>query len=135
MSSIGARLKDIRLKKGLSLEEAHAKTKLNVTILKAIEENNLVQVSPVYIKGFIKIYCEFLGVDPLEYSPDSRTPLPHAVAPKVKEQPEAPPVSSAPKMPSFRFQLDIRVWIALGVAVVAGLLFLSFKNLHKGAGR
>ena len=65
--SNGARLKEIRLKKGLSLEDAHKKTKIHTTILKAIEEDNLAHMSPIYIKGFLKIYCKFLDVDPREF--------------------------------------------------------------------
>ncbi len=72
MESPGKRLKEVRLKKGLSLEEAHKKTKINLNILKAIEEDNLANLSPVYLKGFLKIYCNFLGVDPKDYMPGYR---------------------------------------------------------------
>ncbi len=70
MESAGARLKKLRLEKGLSLEEAHKKTKVHLNILKSIEEDSFVNLSPVYIRGFLKIYCQFLGVDPREYMPD-----------------------------------------------------------------
>lgn len=65
--SAGARLKKIRLEKGLSLEEVHKKTKIHLNILRAVEEDSLIDFSPVYIKGFLKIYCKFLGVDPKNY--------------------------------------------------------------------
>jgi cytoskeletal protein RodZ len=74
MESTGARLKKIRLEKGVSLEEVRKKTKLHLNILKAIEEDSLVDFSPVYIKGFLKIYCQFLGVDPKGYIPDYKEP-------------------------------------------------------------
>lgn len=64
MESTGAKLKNLRLQKGLSLEDVHKKTKIHLNILKAIEEDSLVNFSPVYIKGFLKIYCKLLGVDP-----------------------------------------------------------------------
>lgn len=67
MSSVGEKLKKIRLEKGLSLEEVHKKTKIHKDILKAIEEDTVVNVSPIYLKGFLKIYCKFLGVDPSEF--------------------------------------------------------------------
>src|SRR3989338_7892361 len=70
MESAGAKLKSARLQKGLSLEEAHKKTKIHLNILKAIEEDSLINFSPVYIKGFLKIYCKFLGVDPRDCMPD-----------------------------------------------------------------
>jgi|GEM_PF-279957 len=67
MESPGARLKQVRLEKGCSLEEAHKKTKIHMHIIQAIEEDSVANISPVYLKGFIKIYCAFLGVDPGEY--------------------------------------------------------------------
>lgn len=67
MESAGARLKKIRLEKGLSLEEAHSKTKIRLNILKAIEEDSLINLNPVYVKGFLKIYCNFLGQDPKDF--------------------------------------------------------------------
>lgn len=67
MESAGARLKKVRLEKGLSLEEVHRKTKIHLNILKAIEEDSLIDFNPVYVKGFLKIYCNFLGQDPKDY--------------------------------------------------------------------
>ncbi len=70
MDSRGERLKKIRLEKGISLEEAQKKTKIHLNILKAIEGEGLTDLSPVYLKGFLKIYCGFLGVDPKDYISD-----------------------------------------------------------------
>jgi cytoskeleton protein RodZ len=67
METAGARLKKLRLEKGFSLEEVQKKTKIHPDVLKSIEEDSLVNLNPVYIKGFVKIYCGFLGVDPGEY--------------------------------------------------------------------
>ncbi|MCM8795894.1 MAG: DUF4115 domain-containing protein [Candidatus Omnitrophica bacterium] len=67
MERIGERLKKIRLQKGLTLEEVHKKTKIHLSILKAIEENQTIDLSPVYLKGFLKIYGKFLGLDPEDY--------------------------------------------------------------------
>ncbi len=67
METAGARLKKLRLEKGISLEEVQKKTKIHLDLLKSIEDDSLVNLNPVYIKGFVKIYCEFLGVAPGEY--------------------------------------------------------------------
>ncbi|PIP18814.1 MAG: hypothetical protein COT38_01270 [Candidatus Omnitrophica bacterium CG08_land_8_20_14_0_20_41_16] len=67
---IGERLKKIRQEKGLTLEDLHKKTRVHLNILKAIEGETLTNLSPVYLKGFIKIYCKALGLDPKEYIPD-----------------------------------------------------------------
>jgi len=74
MESPGARLKKIRLEKGLSLEEAHKKTKIHLNVLRALEEDSLIDFNPVYVKGFLKIYCNFLGLDPKDYIPDYQEP-------------------------------------------------------------
>lgn len=70
MESAGERLKKIRLEKGLSLEEAQKKTRVHLNILKAIEGDTVTNLNPVYLKGFLKIYCKFLGVDAKNYAID-----------------------------------------------------------------
>lgn len=80
MESIGTRLRQLRLEKGLSLEDVHKQTKIHLNILKALEEDSLVNFSPIYIKGFLKIYCNFLGIDPKtvisEYKENKNKPEP-----------------------------------------------------------
>lgn len=74
MVSPGTQLKKIRLEKGISLEEVQKKTKIHLNILKAIEGDSLTHLSPVYLKGFLKIYCHFLGVDPHDYIAGPKEP-------------------------------------------------------------
>jgi len=77
MEPAGARLKKIRQELGLSLEEVQKKTKIHLNILKAIEGDSLTNLSPIYLKGFLKIYCKFLGVDPKDYIPDYKETQSH----------------------------------------------------------
>jgi cytoskeletal protein RodZ len=67
---IGERLKKIRQEKGLTLEDLQKKTKVHLNILKAIEGETLTNLSPIYLKGFIKIYCKALDLEPKDYIPD-----------------------------------------------------------------
>ncbi|MCU0666825.1 MAG: DUF4115 domain-containing protein [Candidatus Omnitrophica bacterium] len=69
---IGNRLKEIRLSKGLTLEDVHKKTKIHLNILRSIEEDNFVSVDPIYLKGFLKIYAQSLGQDYKEFVPESK---------------------------------------------------------------
>jgi cytoskeletal protein RodZ len=82
METAGARLKKLRLEKGISLEEVQKKTKIQLEVLKSIEDDTLVNLNPVYIKGFVKIYCEFLGVVPTEFLSGSKDG--GAVIPSIK---------------------------------------------------
>lgn len=70
----GEKLKKIRLEKGISLEEVHKKTKIQLNILKAIEGESITSLSPVYLKSFLKIYCKFLGVEPQEFMKEYQEP-------------------------------------------------------------
>ena len=76
---IGERLKKIRQEKGLTLEDLHKKTKVHLNILKAIEGETLTNLSPIYLKGFIKIYCKALGIEPKDYLPDYKDSSPSVV--------------------------------------------------------
>lgn len=60
----GEILKETRESKGLPLTTVHEVTKIPMDVLKAIEEGYSVRtLSPFYLKGFIKMYAEHLGVD------------------------------------------------------------------------
>ncbi len=67
IQTAGARLKQLRLEKGISLEEVQKKTKIHLNVLRAIEGDSLSDLSPIYLKSFIKIYCNCLGVDSKDY--------------------------------------------------------------------
>ena len=86
---IGEKLKKVRQNKGLSLEDIQKKTKIHLNILKAIEGESLTNLSPIYLKGFLKIYCKFLGLDPKECIPDykesSSLPIKKAAAASREE--------------------------------------------------
>ncbi len=77
IETAGSRLKKIRQERGLSLEDVQKKTKIHLNVLRAIEGDSISDLSPIYLKGFIKIYCTSLGLDPKEYteSSQSRTPV------------------------------------------------------------
>lgn len=85
MESSGARLKRIRLEKGLSLEDVQKKTKMHLNVLNAIEGDSISDLSPIYLRSFIKLYCNFLGVDPKDYL--SEVKQASVVKPSVKQAP------------------------------------------------
>lgn len=61
----GEKLRQSRELKGVSLEEAQNKTKIHIGVLRALEKGEVPRnVNPIYLKGFLKIYANFLGLDP-----------------------------------------------------------------------
>ena len=94
MESVGARIKKLRLEKGLTLEDVHKKTNLHLSVLKAIEEDSLINLSPVYVRGFLKIYCNFLEVDLAQIMPDyTETKQPGVVTAAYQTDTQAESVS------------------------------------------
>ncbi|MDP3042772.1 MAG: helix-turn-helix domain-containing protein [Candidatus Omnitrophota bacterium] len=74
IETAGTRLKKIRQEKGLSLEDIHKKTKIHPNVLRVIEGDSISNLSPIYLKGFIKIYCGYLGLDAKNFIGTSAQP-------------------------------------------------------------
>jgi len=63
--TVGEVLKRARESKKLSIEDVHRQTKISPNVLRALERDDLgVFVSETYLKGFLKTYAAFLGLDP-----------------------------------------------------------------------
>jgi cytoskeleton protein RodZ len=139
MESIGDKLKKARLEKGLTLEEVHRKTKIHLNVLKGIEEGSLVNFSPVYIKGFLKIYCKFLGVEYSESLLDHKQIQP-TVRPAGQEKMKmsVPVIAAAPIWePALKFiRGKIKVIVFIGIVFIAALglfnlgKFIALKARH-----
>jgi len=67
IETAGSRLKKIRQERGLSLEEISKKTRVHLNVLRAIEGDSISNLSPIYLKGFIKIYCGCLGLEAKDF--------------------------------------------------------------------
>jgi len=65
METVGNYLKNIRLSRSISIEEVSRNTNIPRKYIENIENNNFSEFpGEVYLKGFIKSYANFLGVDP-----------------------------------------------------------------------
>jgi len=57
------KMKEKRASLGYSIEETVEKTKLHPSVIRDIEAGNLENIDLAYLKGFIRIYASFLGVE------------------------------------------------------------------------
>ena len=130
MESAGERLKKIRLQKGLSLEEVSKKTKIHLNILKNIEEDGIINLSPVYIKGFMKIYCKLLGVDPKDFITGYQEPYIQKTAAREERLPLVK--ISLAKLTSFKLPFDPKTAARIAVIIVAVFLGFSFLRFVWG---
>jgi transcriptional regulator with XRE-family HTH domain len=69
MEDVGAKLKQEREQKNITLEEIAQTTNIKKDYLIAIENNDFAQIPTfIHAKGFVRTYANFLGLDGLEYS-------------------------------------------------------------------
>ncbi|GFZ83024.1 XRE family transcriptional regulator [Compostibacillus humi] len=74
---IGARLKEARIAKGLSLDELQEETKIQKRYLVAIEEGNLdILPGKFYARAFIKEYASAVGLDANELLEEHQEEIP-----------------------------------------------------------
>ena len=65
MQTLGEKLAEARMNKGLSIQEASEQTKIRVCFLEAFEQNNFdLDLPDIYKQGFVKNYADLLGLDP-----------------------------------------------------------------------
>ena len=57
-------LKKLREEKGISLEDINKRTKINITILRSLENGEFAEISETYLRLFIRAYAAEIGADP-----------------------------------------------------------------------
>jgi transcriptional regulator with XRE-family HTH domain len=116
MISLGIRLRELREANGASLDDIARSTRVGRGYLEALEADSLGELpSPVFVKGFIRAYCEFL-----ETSPDEALGLYREV---TGETVKPDRVQSAVNTPSTRrfgpLMVSLVLFIALGASLFA----------------
>lgn len=63
--SLGEELRKARMARNLTASQVAAATRMKVQTVEAIESESFARIAaPIYAKGFIKLYAEFVGLDP-----------------------------------------------------------------------
>jgi transcriptional regulator with XRE-family HTH domain len=84
MQTLGQKLKAKRAEKKITTSEAARLTRIKIQHIEALEQDDFSSIAaPAYAKGFLRIYCELLGLDPAplieeymeKHSPAERAPL------------------------------------------------------------
>ena len=122
-SKIGTQLKLIRERKGLSHHQVFEITRIQPYILKDIEEGTT-NIAPVFLKSFIKTYCQFLGLDFEKLAQESIEP--------DQQKSESPIINSSKKISIGKQKKNIKnLFIYISPIFVFLVLFQiinSFKS-------
>ena len=66
VTGLGDALRDARLGRALSLDECQRATRISQRYLQALEEEDFGALpAPVFARGFLRSYAQFLGLDPV----------------------------------------------------------------------
>ena len=127
---IGATLKDARRRLGMDIREAETRTKIRTRYLRALEaEDWEVLPAPAYVRGFLRVYGQILGLDGEVLADRYRRSYeePVAVASAAAE-----PVLSKRRAPGTRPPSRSGPILIAGGAVVVLLVVLAILGLTSG---
>jgi hypothetical protein len=120
---IGNSLREARERQGLGYPEIELATKIRAKYIRALEEENFTAIpGDAYIRGFLRSYADYLGLDGDVYVDE------YASRFITSWRDELPPKAERPRVRTRGRPVDRRVvLIALaGVVVVALLIFAAF---------
>lgn len=64
---IGKVLQEARINKGISLKDIEEATNVRTRYLEALEDENFTIIpGEFYVKGFLRIYAKYLGLNPVQ---------------------------------------------------------------------
>jgi cytoskeletal protein RodZ len=120
MESLGEYLKREREYRSISLEEISLKTKIRKNILRGLEEDRLGSLSsPVFVKGYLKAYAGYVGLDPNEVVLRYEASLKPQEEPRVKK-----PAEETPRQWSLKYVvLPVSILLLLGI-----LLYMTLQK-------
>jgi helix-turn-helix protein/uncharacterized protein DUF4115 len=121
---IGNSLREARLRQGLEFPELEQATKIRGKYLRALEQEEFEQLpGPTYVKGFLRSYAEYLGLDGQLYVDEYNSRF----LVGEDEAPFRPRRSSAGRGEHRRIESNV-VFLALaGIAVVTALVFVAWR--------
>ena len=135
IGKLGEQLRELREAQGLSYDDVSNSTRVRPHMLRAIEEGRIEEVAaPVYARGFVKTYCEYLLADDLwrKYNSCLFMPDTDVVSPSRKAESDSQ-VEINHSTPVFRRSSIIWVYVVLVIAVL-GAAFLLWSQQREGGG-
>jgi hypothetical protein len=120
MFEIGNSLREARLRQSLDLARVEDDTKIRAKYLQALEDERFeILPSDTYVKGFMRTYAEYLGLDGQVYVDEYNS--------RFVSAEEPPPSHSMPRSRRARRAESNLVFVALaGIVAVAVLVVVAF---------
>ncbi len=127
MFEIGSSLREARLRQGLDFPEIEEATKIRLKHLKALEAEQFdVLPAQTYVKGFLRTYAEYLGLDGQLYVDEFNSRY-------ANGEEEATPVARNSGQPlGRRVESRAVLFAVLGIAAVTALVIAAWRSAGSG---
>ena len=124
MFEIGNSLHEARLRQGLDFPEIEQGTKIRGKYLRALEDEQFdVLPAQTYVKGFLRSYAEYLGLDGQLYVDEYNSRF--VVG---EEEPQSRPRRSAPPSRGVQVQSRVVLLTLLGIVSVTALVIVAWTR-------
>jgi hypothetical protein len=121
---IGNSLRAARERQGLGYPEIELATKIRAKYIRALEEEDFTSIpGDAYIRGFLRTYAEYLGLDSDLYVDEYASRFITSWRDELPPRPERRRIRTRERRPERRAVL----LVLAGIAVVAGLVFMAFR--------
>jgi cytoskeleton protein RodZ len=121
---IGNSLREARLRQSLDFPEIEQGTKIRGKYLRALEDEQFdVLPAQTYVKGFLRSYAEYLGLDGQLYVDEYNSRF--VVG---EEEPQSRPRRSAPPSRGVQVQSRVVLLTLLGIASVTALVIVAWTR-------
>ena len=125
MFEIGNSLREARLRQGLDFPEIEQGTKIRGKYLRALEEEHFdVLPAQTYVKGFLRSYAEYLGLDGQLYVDEYNSRF----VVGEEEHPQSRPRRSAPPSRGVQVQSRVVLLTLLGITAVTALVIVAWTR-------
>ncbi|MBD0330409.1 MAG: DUF4115 domain-containing protein [Thermoleophilia bacterium] len=124
MFAIGSSLREARVRQGLELVDAEAATKIRAKYLRALEDERFELLpSQAYVKGFVRTYADYLGLDGQLYVDEFNS--------RFASGDDDAPALARPGRPRGRAGPEVESTVVLvalaGIAAVTALVVVAWK--------
>jgi cytoskeletal protein RodZ len=124
MFEIGTSLREARLRQSLDFPEIEQATKIRSKYLRALEDEQFdLLPAQTYVKGFLRSYAEYLGLDGQLYVDEYNSRF--VVG---EEEPSHRPRRSAPPSRGVQVQSRVVLLTLLGIAAVTALVIVAWTR-------
>jgi hypothetical protein len=120
---IGSSLREARMRQGLDFPQIEAATKIRGKYLRALEDEQFSQLpAQTYVKGFLRTYAEYLGLDGQLYVDEFNSRY------VVEDEPPIRARRTVRTRQRHRLQSSVLVAALAGIALVTALVIAAWKS-------